>query len=457
MKKKVQAKKFSGMLVFSTVLSLCQGFMLSAQDRMTVDLEQAVNLALQNNHLLNIKKLQISEKQQKVNEDRIKYLPTIAIGGSYQYNASLPSLSIYQGQFGKLPYGGVFIPLPATDEIIQMGNHNIYNAGVQFYQPVTQLGKISAGVKVSRTDLQIASTEESKAVLQIRQSVEKLYFGMLILLKQIEEAEIRADLARIKLADIETALSAGKTIESGRSGMAAAAADEEQNLLKLKIQYDDLDADFRQIAGLDPSGELLIKDITEDIEITGVVNIDTALAAASTGNKDLKIASFYNLKADYSLKAGKLSYLPDLGFLGGYTYQEGSVIYPRNNTFVGASLKWNLQDMITNHSVQRQRTFLKKQAEENLANTKEQVSKDILKACRKIRQSEELIKVAKKAAGYRSEDLKIQTDKRKAGLNLESDLLAARAALAKSEADYLAACLNLRVALSELRILTGEY
>ncbi len=457
MKKKMQNRTFYRVCIFSLILPLYPGFLLTAQDRITVDLEDAVNLALQNNHLLNVKKYQVSEKQQKVNEDKIKYLPTIAIGGSYQYNNNLPSLSIYQGQFGKLPYGGIYIPLPATDEIIQMGNHNIYNAGVTFYQPLTQIGKISAGVQVSKTDLQIARTEESKAAFQIRQSVEKLYFGLLILRKQIEEAEIRVNLARIKLADIETALSAGKTTESGRSGMAAAAAEEEQTLLKLKIQYDDLEADLRQIAGLSPSGELVVRDVSGDTEVTGIVNIDTALSAASAGNNDLKIASFYNSKADYSLKASKLSYLPDLGLLGGYTYQEGSVIYPRNNTFIGASLKWNLQDMIANHSIMRQRIFLKKQAEENLANTKEQISKDILKACRKIRQSEELMKVAKKAVEYRGEDLKIQADKRKAGLNLEPDLLSAKAAMAKSEADYLAARLNYRIALSDLKILTGAY
>jgi outer membrane protein TolC len=133
------------------------------------------------------------------------------------------------------------------------------------------------------------------------------------------------------------------------------------------------------------------------------------------------------------------------------------MIYPKNNSYIGASMKWNLQDMISNRTVQRQRIYLKEQAEENLANTKEQVNKDIAKAYRKLLQSKELIIVAGKVVEYRAAALKIQNNERLAGLNLESELLSAKAAMAKAESDYFAAHLNYRIALSELKILTGNY
>jgi outer membrane protein TolC len=163
------------------------------------------------------------------------------------------------------------------------------------------------------------------------------------------------------------------------------------------------------------------------------------------------------MKADNAIKASKYSYLPDLGLLGGYTYQEGTSIYPKNNAFIGASFKWNIQDLLTTRSVQLQRISARKQAEENLLNTKEQVNRDIAKALRKLKQSEELIKVAGKVVEYRRADLKIQSDRRNSGLNLEADLLTAKAAMAKSESDYYAALLNYRIALSELKILTGNF
>ena len=453
----MQTKIFSNIIAAAVALTIVGQLQLSAQNQKTLKLEDAINMALQNNHLLNVRKLQVDEKQQKVNEDRIKYLPTIGIGGLYQYNTNLPSLTVREGMFGTLPFSGIYYPLPPNDEIIEVGKHNVYNAGVTFYQPLTQIGKINAGVRYSKTELQIARTEEAKAGFQVKQGVEKLYFGLLILKKQIEEAELKVTLAKIKLHDIESAVAAGKTTESSKYGLSASEADEEQNLLKLKIQYDDYSDDLKHLTGLDQAESLVLEAVPVENFIENLSSLDTSLYQASLNNNDLKMALLYKTKADYSIRASKFTYLPDLGILGGYTYQEGTDIYPKNNTFIGASLKWNLQDILTTRTIQRQRIYLKKQAEENLANTKEQVNNDIAKAYRKLKQAEELINVAGKVVEYRREDLKIQNDRRNSGLNLESDLLTVKAALAKAESDFYAAQLNYRIALTELKILTGNY
>jgi outer membrane protein TolC len=454
---KVQTKLFLNITAALGFMFLTAQAQLPTQTVKVLKLEDAIDLALQNNHLLNVRKYQTEEKLAKVNEDRVKFLPVIGIGGSYQYNTNLPSITVEQGMFGTLPFSGVYFPLPPVDEIIEVGKHNVYNAGVTFYQTVSQIGKINAGVQFFKAELQIALTEESKATFQIKQAVEKLYFGLLILTKQIEEADIKVELAKTKLHDVESAIAAGKTTESSIYGLSANAADEEQNLLKLKIQYDDYSADLMQLIGLDPAIALELQPISADDFRADLATIDTSIIESSTKNNDLKMASLNKTKADYSIKASKFSYLPDLGILGGYTYQEGTEIYPRNNAYIGASLKWNLQDVLSNRTVQKQRTLVKKQAEENLANTKEQVSKDIAKAYRKLKQAEELINVAGKVVDYRKADLKIQSDKRTSGLNLEADLLSARASMAKAESDYYAAQMNYRIALSELKILTGNY
>jgi len=445
------------MTVAFGVFALSVNTQLSAQAVRILNLEDATGLALENNHLLNVRKYQVREKQEMVNTDRVKFLPTVAIGGSYQYNSNLPSITIEQGRFGTLPFGGMFYPLPPVDEIIEVGKHNVYSAGVTFYQPVSQIGKINAGVQFSKTELQIAQTEESRAVYQIKQTVEKLYFGLLILRKQIEEADLKILLAKAKLNDIKNAVAAGKTTESNIYGLSAIVADEEQNLLKLKIQYDDYIADLVQLTGIDSAVAIELQPVPHDNFPENLPAVDSSISEAVLKNNDLRMASLTKTKADYSIKASKYSYLPDLGILGGYTYQEGTDIYPRNNAFIGASLKWNLQDILSNRTIQKQRTYIKEQAEENLANTKEQVNKEIAKAYRKLKQSKELISVAGKVVDYRREDLKMQNDKRKSGLNLESDLLTAKAALAKAESDYFAAQLNYRIALSDLHILTGNY
>ena len=219
--------KKSAKLILLLLFALFSGNpIISAQSSANITLEQAFELALKNNHLLNVRRYQVEEKRNKINEDIVKFFPTVSAIGTYQYNTNLPAITILQGSFGQLPLGTNVIKLPPTDYRLEMGKHSIYNAGLTFYQPVSQIAKINTGVKISRTEMQLASAEEKKAVFQVKQSVEKIYYGLLILLKQIEEAEIKSSLAKSKLSDAENAVSAGKTLESNRIGLSASAADE---------------------------------------------------------------------------------------------------------------------------------------------------------------------------------------------------------------------------------------
>ena len=174
------ATKFSALLY---ILFLATG-QVSAQQTASLNLQKAIDMALQNNHLLNIKKLQIEEKQAKVKEDNIKKYPAAVISSTYQYNANLGSLVIPQGSFGALPLNGTAIELPNQEKTFALGKHNNFNAGVSVYQPITQLGKIKTGVAIAETDVTLAQQEKTKASLQIKQAVERLYYGLLIVQKQ---------------------------------------------------------------------------------------------------------------------------------------------------------------------------------------------------------------------------------------------------------------------------------
>lgn len=420
-----------------------------------LNLEKVIDLALQNNHLLNIKQMQVEEKKQKVNEDRVKLFPAVTLGASYQYNDHLNALTIPQGTFELT--SPIPISLPEKDITFELDKHNTYIASAGFYQPVSQIPKIRAGIRISQTELQIAEIEQGKASLQIKQAAEKLYFGLLIVQKQREEAVIKLGLAQVKLYDVESAVKAGKTTESNKIGLLAGVAEEEQNLLKLDIQHDNYLADLKHLTGLPPSSAVELDPASvDDLQLTPAP-VNVSLQDVESGNNDLKIASLSKTKADYAIEASTYGYLPDLGVMGGYSWQEGNMLYPENNTFIGVSLKWNVQDVFSNTFVKRQRVYLKKQAQENFANTRAQVNKDTEKAHRNLTQSVKLIALAKKVVDFRQEDLKIQADKHDAGLNLEADVLLAKAALAKAESDYYAAHLNYRMALTDIKILTGRY
>lgn len=423
--------------------------MLHAQQPMPLDLQQAIDLALQHNRALHIKQLQQSEKAAKLHEDAIKQYPAVTVSSAYQYNQNLGALNIPAGYFGSLPLGGTTIELPNKDASFELGKHNNFNAGVTVYQPITQLGKIKAGMEVTKTDVLISEQETRKASLQIRQAVEKLYYGLLINQQQQITANANLRLAQMKQFDVESALMAGKTVDASKAGLQANVADEEQNLLKLQIQADDYMADLQQLTGITADSVVLAEVDYTPQPISDSISGDN--------NVDIRLATLTKVKTEQAIKATQRSYLPDFGVMAGYTYQAGNVLYPNSNPFVGASFKWNIQDIFSNKQVMHQRNFQLQQSTEYVANTQETVNHDIAKAKRRINQAIALIAVAQKAVNYRQDELKIQEDKRDAGLNIEADLLNTKSMLAKAQADLLSAKLNYRIAYSDLRILTGAY
>lgn len=439
------------------ILTLLAGTLAPAPShaQQPLTLEQAVDLALQNNHLLNVRKLQVSEKEAKVAEDAIKRYPVASVSSSYQYNANLGQLVIEQGSFGALPLGGTTVALPNEAKTFPLGKHHNFNAGVTLYQPITQLGKIRTGIEVAKTDAELARQEQSKAALQIRQAIEKLYYGLLITQKQQEEANAKIALAQMRLYDVESALLSGKTIDVNKAGLQANIADEEQNLLKLRIQTEDYTADLKQLTGID-TDSIALAPVLDAGAIAAAGPLNSYLSNAATANNDIKIASLTEIKTQKAIRAAEQGNLPDIGLVAGYSYQTGNLLFPNNNPFVGAQFKWNIQDLFANKQVIRQRHFLSQQARENLINTQNQVKNDVSKTHRKLTQATALIAVAEKAVQYRTEELKVQTDRQASGLNLEADILSTRSLLAKAEADLLAAQLNYRLAYSDLQRLAGE-
>jgi outer membrane protein len=149
---------------------------------------------------------------------------------------------------------------------------------------------------------------------------------------------------------------------------------------------------------------------------------DSFKISAAERNTDLAIAGLSQTKAEQARKAARYSYLPELGLIAGYAYQTGNTIYPEHNPYIGASFKWNLQDILLNRQLVNQRNFSLQQAREFFLDAENKFRSDIEKAYRKISHAEALVAVAQKAEHYRNEEFKIQQDKEASGLNTASDL-----------------------------------
>lgn len=433
------------------VMLLLFTFQLSAQT--SYSLQQLIDAANKNNHLLAIKDYQMQEKVSKLKEDEIKKYPSPTLDGSYQHNFTLPDITIPAGALGTVNTGNRNSqPLPATASKFAVGQKGSYNLGLSLYQPILQQFKISTGLDIDKTDIKLLQKEKEKTTLQLQLAIEQLYYGTLIAQKQTDGEMAKLELAKVKLYDAENALAAGKSTKVNIAGLHADIAAQEQNLLRLNIQVQDNLDELESLTGLNGEGMKL----QEPESGNAVRNQVDEYKTIALGNPDMEIARLNKEKALLGIKAAGQGNLPDLGIVTGYYVQQGNPVLPTSSPYLGISLKWNLQDMFSNKQVQKQRFFQLKQAEESLAYTRQQVDTDIDKAWRNVKQSDALILSAQKLLVYRKDALKEQQDRLAAGLDIKVAMLETKSQLAEAEAGLYAAQLSNVMAIARLRNLAGQ-
>lgn len=440
-------KSYLNILLF---IGLCEP--LLAQSAQPLSLAQAQEQAIQQNRRLKIIRSKVDENGYKVTEARSRLYPMVLANGMYTYNGITRDLTLPRGSIGVLP-GTTPIPLPQQDLTLFQAKHNLFLGSVLAYQPISLIGKIKDGIKVAQTDVDLANTQVSQAELAIRQGVEKLYFGLLIAQRQQQQQQATIELTQAKLYDLESALLAGKTDPVNKVGLQADLANQQQQLLQTTNQVEDYTADLNELLGQPSSTSLTVSPLTDSLPALAPL---ATFLEQSKGNLELQQAIQTSEKATLGVKAARKDYIPTVGAMGGYLFQNVISDLPQSNYFLGLQVSYNLVDFGRRKATLNQRLSQQQQADENRQYTQEHVTLEVEKAYRKAKQAQSLIPIATQAAQYRRDELKLKSDRLAAGLALKRDVLETQAALAKAEADLYSAQLAYRLAISDLNQLTGR-
>ncbi|WP_288426112.1 TolC family protein [uncultured Spirosoma sp.] len=416
-------------------------------------LAQAQQQAVAQNRRLKIARHKVDESTYKITDAKSRLYPLVQASALYAYNGVANDLTLPAGALGVIP-GNTPVLLPQKELTLFDAKHNLFTGGVLAFQPISQLGKIKDGVRAAQADVELAQTDVSQAEQAIRHGVEQVYFGLLIAQKQQEQAQTTIELTRAKLYDLESALLAGKTDPVNKVGLQADLANQQQQLRQLQNQVEDYTADLNELLG-QPAETPLTVSAPADAPLA-LQPVDTYLTAAQSGNLDVRKADQLSRKASIGVQAARKDYLPMVGALGGYNYQNVISELPANNFFLGLQLSYNLFDFGRRRSAVNQRLSQQQQADENRQYTLEHLQTEVGKAHRKARQAQSLIPIATQAVQYRRDELKLKQDRLAAGLTLKRDVLETQQALQKAEVDLYSAQIGYRLALSELQRLGGQ-
>src|ERR1700758_1459765 len=312
----------------------------SSPTAMRLTLDQAIDLAVKQNHSVRLSSLFVEQMQSKKDEAGSNYLPPIKASGSPVHVTELAGIEIPAGAFGIYPSTG---PVPPKSLFIDQGSATAYTAGVGLEQPLTQLFRIHQANVAAKQDVLVAKTQFDQTKDAIALRVRKLYYDILINLQKAEASRDQLAASQLKDEESRSDIERGNALEISALQSQASILQAQQESLALRLQGNDLRRQLADTLGL-PVNTSLDLDSGAGAAPLDIPSRADAVRIALGQNHDLIAARETLVKAQAGLATAKDAYIPDVTALSRYSYQSGVPFLVHNFGTFGFSLNYDLFD-----------------------------------------------------------------------------------------------------------------
>lgn len=435
-------------LVTFFMLPFLVGLILTGVEARPLSLDEALDLARENNHQIQIALSQLEQAKGQKMESWSGFLPNVTISETFMRSndpVAVFGMKLRQGIFTEMDFS-----IPALNDPDDIEN---YNTSFAVQQPLLNVDAIfgraaaSAGVKAREFGLQ--RTEEAIALY-----VEKAYFGLI--------------LARNHLTAIEQAI---KAVEA-HNREAQAAFDKglvtEADLLAANVRLAELQEQkimaANQIeAANDGLTLLLALPETTTIEPTDSLTVAPDLPDVpnpqnlSEQRADLLAMRYQEKAYKHQLNMERGGWLPRLNAFGMYDWHAADPFKDDGtNWTVGVALQWNVLDGLGRFGRVKTAAARRQEVRHQLKQAEAKSRTEVTQAYRALEAARQRIDVAETAVAQADESLRIVRARFQEGLERSSELLTRETALTQARLRLLNATYDYKVAQSELQFYLGS-
>jgi outer membrane protein TolC len=442
------------LLLPSTLLGLMLNQSAVAQQDapMHLTLDQAIDLALKQNHSIHLRSLSVDQMRSKKDEDRSNYLPQITASGSVLHLTELEGVRIPAGALGNFPATG---PIPSTPLTIDQGSLTGYTGGVGLEQPLTQLFRIHQANIAAKQDVLVAQTQLDQTQDAIALQVRQLYYNILINQQKLQAAQEQLAAARIKGDESRSDVQRGNALEIATLQSDASILQAQQQSLTLKLQGEDLRRQLADLLGLSVRTRFDLDRATTAQNID-VPSREEAVQLALDQNQDLRAARQTLEKAKAGLAAAKDNYIPNVTALSRYSYQSGIPFLVHNFGTFGFTLSYDLFDGGRREAQVREARTQVRSAEVAIDKLQSEIEVQIQATYDRIDEVKQMVEVAEQAVKVRTEAARLSDRQFEQTAALNSSRSQAHADLSNATASLLEANMGLSLAEADLKRTIGQ-
>jgi outer membrane protein TolC len=389
-------------------------------------LEDARQLAFQNNKALTLARLNVEEKRHATQAARKDYLPKVMGNVTYfNFNENLGNVVTLQ-----TPNLRGLIPSLSKTVDVSVLNENSSLSTIFVAQPITKLIAVNALTQIARADEGAAQAQLDKGTRDVLSGVTQAYHGLL------GAQRIQAVLElQVKLLE---QLSAVKPVPELRIGLLEAR----QGLLQVRGQAHELMQTLDDLLDLPPCIVLeLVDPVPPPLSIRCE---DEAANIALAHSPEVREAEQSIAKAEAAMKVAKMAYIPDVSVVGGYANQTAASYIEPNIGYVGVTGSYTFWEWGKKRDIKRQRELDIALAHQNVRVVSDKVQVEARKAFDDYEQAREDLRLA-------GEMVQARKDAENAATGPAA--FQAKAGTAKAELEYMKAEISYRVAHAKLAAL----
>lgn len=414
----------------------------------SLTLEQAITLALKDNHSVKIAELGVGRASEDISAAK---------------TARLPSLHWYTLVSGNLAHTTIKVPNPVDNQFPGLGPFFALNPdrkpiaffGGSAVLPLTQQYRIGLHINLARVTRELDQAKLRQEQNETIDKVKKAYYAIL----QTGSA----------LGSVREALKSYHELDKVTGDyviqQVALKADHLVVQTRLaKVEYEELELSNRLATQKEQLNSLLGREVSTAFEVAPVpefVSLKTDLAEARRialeRRPELEQAKLTVQQANLDKRIKKSEYIPDVS--AGFVYlapRNTDSVIPRNFANVGVIVNWEVFDWGRKKHQLAEKELAIEQAKNGLKETEDQILIDVGDKLRKLQQSARALHVAQLGEDSAKENLRVSTGKYKFQAVLLSDVLQSQAELAEASHGYQQALLTFWTAKAEFEKALGE-
>ncbi|MDP2036781.1 MAG: TolC family protein [Ignavibacteria bacterium] len=415
--------------------------------KLTINLEQAIKIALENNHDLKQVKL---DKQKAAEQVRQTFgesvLPSIEGTASYSRALKRPEF---------------FLETPSFSGYFPAGTKNNLVAGIQIDQPLAT-GAIFLATRISETYNELASLAQQYSESELVMKVKDSYCTYLLAKEYIKLAELQLQRAEENLKNTKSMYSVGRVSEYDQIRANVQYQNSVPVLAEAKNQLELAANNLKIILGIELSSEINVSGIL-NYDPENLVVDESGLQKLNSSNSLLKQSETQTKLQDLSSSYQYSQHYPELRAFGNWQMQsqendDRTISNWRfiNSVSIGLNLRVPIFKGFSIDSKYQQAKIDYDKSVESLAKTKKELHRDYENIVLSIKKAVEQITSYQSAVAETEKGYQIAQKRYSSGLSSQIEITDALVSVSQAKYNYINSVYVYNILQARLDLLLGK-